>query len=430
MQSAVVIARAAGAAARRSVRFEEGVGQASRPRFTASSRRPRTRCAGRGKPARQGGARRQQHVIGGHPNDGIFTQPGKGALGRAAALPTPSGGWPDARRWEQRKMAGPGVQSRSSGHWQSPAVHEILHSFPHPMPQQPDRPPCQHHDLGFRGGDRVAPGRAGRGQRRPAESRAPPRSGPLGYRPGDEPLVRPQLNLPEGAVLAWPPSADAFAILFIAASLGLYSCGMRQGQGHKLVNVGLAYEVVLAFAVGIVNQWNPAVLGGRLSWLLRAHPDPAPSCRHPRKALIASVLAASMDPVGLFVAHLRGVELPISRLLFWAYLPTTSARCSRCAVQIIMRLGRQVSRAREMGSYRLADRIGEGGMGEDRRAHHRLLARPAAIKLIRPGRGDEDSRARDRPVPPRGPGGREPPVAPYASSSTISASRATGASIS
>ena len=40
-----------------------------------------------------------------------------------------------------------------------------------------------------------------------------------------------------------------------------------------------------------------------------------------------------------------------------------------------------------MGSYRLADQIGAGGMGEVWRAHHRLLARPAAIKLIRPGRG-------------------------------------------
>ncbi|MEO7987789.1 MAG: serine/threonine-protein kinase [Gemmatimonadales bacterium] len=85
------------------------------------------------------------------------------------------------------------------------------------------------------------------------------------------------------------------------------------------------------------------------------------------------------------MAHLRGLELPTLAVLVWAYLPNYV--CAVLAVvpsQIITRLGRQVSRARELGSYRLADRIGSGGMGEVWRADHRLLARPAAIKLIRP----------------------------------------------
>jgi serine/threonine-protein kinase len=51
---------------------------------------------------------------------------------------------------------------------------------------------------------------------------------------------------------------------------------------------------------------------------------------------------------------------------------------------IITRLGREVRRAREMGSYVLGGRIGSGGMGEVWQATHRWLVRPAAVKLIRP----------------------------------------------
>lgn len=47
---------------------------------------------------------------------------------------------------------------------------------------------------------------------------------------------------------------------------------------------------------------------------------------------------------------------------------------------------RQVAfKARQLGQYRLKDKIGGGGMGEVYLAEHQLLKRPCAIKLIRPG---------------------------------------------
>jgi hypothetical protein len=52
--------------------------------------------------------------------------------------------------------------------------------------------------------------------------------------------------------------------------------------------------------------------------------------------------------------------------------------------RVLFALGREVRKARELGSYHLVERIGHGGMGEVWRARHRLLARPAAIKLIHP----------------------------------------------
>jgi len=41
------------------------------------------------------------------------------------------------------------------------------------------------------------------------------------------------------------------------------------------------------------------------------------------------------------------------------------------------------ARAKQLGSYRLVERLGAGGMGEVWRAEHQLIARPAAIKLVR-----------------------------------------------
>jgi len=41
-------------------------------------------------------------------------------------------------------------------------------------------------------------------------------------------------------------------------------------------------------------------------------------------------------------------------------------------------------KSRQLGQYELIEKLGSGGMGEVWTAHHRLLARPAAIKLIRP----------------------------------------------
>ncbi len=199
-------------------------------------------------------------------------------------------------------------------------------------------------------------------------------------------LVAPLLELPPDQVVGWPPIADLFAVVYIALSLVVYRrAPVAAKRGVSLVNVGLAYEVALAFAVGVVNQWQPQALAGRLSWiciLILIHPMivSAP----PRKILIASLIAASMDPLGLLIARARGLELPGLGLLFWTYLPNYV--CAGLAVipsHIITRLGRQVSRARQMGSYQLGELIGSGGMGEVWRANHRMLARPAAIKLIR-----------------------------------------------
>jgi tRNA A-37 threonylcarbamoyl transferase component Bud32 len=199
-------------------------------------------------------------------------------------------------------------------------------------------------------------------------------------------LVLPWLHLRAGQVVPWPPVADALALVCILTSALVYHYApIACKQPETLVDLSVGYEVVLALAIGVINQWEPQVLAGRLSWicaLVLLHPTIVPG--PPRKILIGSLLAASMDPVGLWIAWLRGVDLPPLGALIWAYLPNYI--CAGLAVipsHVLSRLSRQVSRAREMGSYQLGALIGQGGMGEVWHAHHRLLARPAAIKLIR-----------------------------------------------
>ena len=73
------------------------------------------------------------------------------------------------------------------------------------------------------------------------------------------------------------------------------------------------------------------------------------------------------------------IALGVALLFAWTLVrmrrAVTSARAQARAAE---------ERATELGSYRLVGRLGIGGMGEVWRAEHRLLARQAAIKLVRP----------------------------------------------
>jgi serine/threonine protein kinase len=66
--------------------------------------------------------------------------------------------------------------------------------------------------------------------------------------------------------------------------------------------------------------------------------------------------------------------------ILWSVLGTTLATI---VSRVLYGLRRQVAEAAELGQYLLEEKIGGGGMGEVWRARHRLLIRPAAIKLIR-----------------------------------------------
>jgi eukaryotic-like serine/threonine-protein kinase len=101
---------------------------------------------------------------------------------------------------------------------------------------------------------------------------------------------------------------------------------------------------------------------------------------------VAGLISASMNPVGMLIARARGTWDfgPIGNVFVMHYPDYLLVGVSTLIAGVMMRLGHKVTSARELGSYHLGELLGRGGMGEVYRATHRMLARPAAIKLIRP----------------------------------------------
>ena len=101
--------------------------------------------------------------------------------------------------------------------------------------------------------------------------------------------------------------------------------------------------------------------------------------------LAASLVAASADPIGVWIAHLRGLPVPALTDTLLLYLPNyVCAIVSMLPSSVLHGMGRRLRQAEALGSYRLVELLGHGGMGEVWRAEHRLLARHVAIKLVRP----------------------------------------------
>lgn len=156
------------------------------------------------------------------------------------------------------------------------------------------------------------------------------------------------------------------------------------------LSVGLWFLLANAALVAMMNTWTvrPVDLSPILflSWntvviLVFAMVAIAP----PRKLLLATLLAASMDPLGVWIAYLRDVPVPSWSQTLLLFLPNyVCAAVAILPTLVLHRLSARLRHAQELGSYRLVEMLGQGGMGEVWRAEHRLLARHAAVKLVRP----------------------------------------------
>lgn len=159
--------------------------------------------------------------------------------------------------------------------------------------------------------------------------------------PADRPLMITDLSDPVMRQLVTRPASETSSDVWDFEERGVKYLAGRERVGKQQ---GLA--------------WYTSMSVGEERFM-----DALPGLR--QRSLVASAVA---------LAIAFGVSVWIARHLTRAREEVAEARAQVAVAE---------GRARELGSYRLVERIAHGGMGEVWRAEHRLLARPAAVKLIR-----------------------------------------------
>lgn len=193
---------------------------------------------------------------------------------------------------------------------------------------------------------------------------------------GELPEMRTLLFAPGGTLLAYPQGKKAIAALPLQSERALHYRDLRDpvldafyaarerapAKGGPLLDLNANGTRYLA-AVAAVNA-DPS-LGWNVAYLV------------PEQVFFRSLNAYGRRSIAIAAA---AVLLALGAAISFARLVV---RVRREAAEARAEARRANLQARELGSYRLIECLGKGGMGEVWRAEHRLLARQAAIKLIR-----------------------------------------------
>lgn len=186
----------------------------------------------------------------------------------------------------------------------------------------------------------------------------------------------------------WPEPGRYFTITGLVAAALVALVARRVGpKSHWLRDLTGLLMVGTALMFALLESWVPIVQPGRISWVcLIVLLYPLIVTDSPRRTLIVSLASATTVPLALFIGWRRGVHQPEHGLAWLTVFvpPYLCAVLATIPARLITRLGQDLKKAREIGAYRLGGLLGEGGMGQVYRATHRLLARPAAVKLIKP----------------------------------------------
>lgn len=199
-----------------------------------------------------------------------------------------------------------------------------------------------------------------------------------------------------GAVLGLVPheSAPVTTVAELAGSGAVASVVMvaitriRSLRPEYALDLGYVYLFTLCLLLGLIRHSEPWPASEPFrQWSLVTVPILAFGAlipATPRKALALSLSAAAMDPFAFYVMRSARGMPPTHEVALLLASPFLGGFIAYAGSRVIHQLSEGIVKARQVGSYRLVEQLGVGGMAEVWRANHRMLARPAAIKLIRP----------------------------------------------
>lgn len=193
-----------------------------------------------------------------------------------------------------------------------------------------------------------------------------------------------------GSFVQWGPGVIGIVVGLLVAVL------IRSPRlpPSTAMNLGLAFEIASSYAIAAAEFADPMQIENHrgylgLSWVavwVVLFTVVVPTS--PRRAVLAALASVSSVPVVTGLVAASGAisfRLDPAQFFFGLVFPyLLVVGMAYVGARVVYQLGTEVKRARELGSYRLEEKLGEGGMGEVWRARHRMLSRPAAIKLIRP----------------------------------------------
>jgi serine/threonine-protein kinase len=183
-------------------------------------------------------------------------------------------------------------------------------------------------------------------------------------------------------------TARGAAIVGIVLSLGLLGVTrLPKIPRQHVADLGNVYLLAVCLTLGVLRHSEASVPSDLLRQVspvvipLLAFGALIPTV--PSKALAIMLLAAAMDPLGLMLMRAH-THYSVGELAVVLSSPVLAALVAQQISKVVHHLTERIVKAREVGSYKLVERLGVGGMAEVWRANHRMLRRPAAVKLIRP----------------------------------------------
>jgi len=195
---------------------------------------------------------------------------------------------------------------------------------------------------------------------------------------------------------AFPQMPDLTAIGFVAISVAFFFVARsRLISDERLLDVGLVYMVVAALGIDQYLFWGTVPEGTLvtgISWVgvwIVAFSLLVPSTLG--KVIVASLAAASTTPLVYALGRATMGTPELSNMVPFFIANYICAGIAIVASRVVFNLGADLGNALRMGSYQLVERLGQGGMGEVWKAEHRMLARPAAIKLMTTVSGSSSS---------------------------------------